>query len=83
MAIETHNKRFTRYGWMRGELDESHETIIRRLVYSMQIGIDKSEILPRLKVRVDDILIKEHKEVTFAVILSNETPESGAAAVVP
>ena len=83
MAIETHNKRFTRYGWMRGELDESHETIIRRLVYSMQIGIDKSEILPRLKVRVDDILIKEHKEVTLAVILSNETSESGAAAVVP
>ena len=83
MAIETHNKRFTRYGWMRGELDESHETIIRRLVYSMQIGIDKSEILPRLKVRVDDILIKEHKEVTFAVILSNETSESGTAAVVP
>lgn len=83
MAIETHNKRFTRYGWMRGELDESHETIIRRLVYSMQIGIDKSEILPRLKVRVDDILIKEHKEVTLAVILSNETSESGTAAVVP
>lgn len=83
MAIETHNKRFTRYGWMRGELDESHETIIHRLVYSVQIGNRHNQVLPRLKVRIDDILIEEHKEVTFAVILSNETPESGAAAVVP